>query len=117
MPSLPYTKIRKRDGRITDFEPERITLAADKALRAIGTANHKLAKTICNDVLKSLVSCKDKVDIPDIELVQDLVESAFIRRSLTEAAKSYILYRAQHQNLRKKPPAFNGYSGSCWFLS
>jgi ribonucleoside-triphosphate reductase (formate) len=101
MSSLPYTKIRKRDGRIADFEPERITLAADKALRAVGTANHKLAKTICSDVLKSLEDYKDKVQIPDIELIQDLAESAFMRRSLTKAAKSFILYRAQHQNLRK----------------
>ena len=97
-----YTKIKKRDGRVVDFEPERITLAADKALRAVGTANHKLAKTICQDVLKSLEEQKGKIEVPDIEMIQDFVETAFIRRSLTKAAKSYILYRAQHQNLRKK---------------
>ena len=101
MSECSYTKVKKRDGRIADFEPARITLAAEKALRAVGTANHKLAKTICQDVLKSLESHKNRVEIPDIEMVQDYVEAAFIRRGLTKAAKSYILYRAQHQNLRK----------------
>jgi len=47
-------KIRKRDGRVVDFEPDRITLAAGKALKASGTANDKLAVTICKDVLSAL---------------------------------------------------------------
>ncbi|MEG2076716.1 MAG: ATP cone domain-containing protein, partial [Victivallaceae bacterium] len=75
------TKIRKRDGRIVDFDPERITIAAGKALKAAGTANNKLASTICHDVIHELVEKKfDQDNIPDIEDVQDLVESAFIRR-------------------------------------
>ena len=48
MPTLPFEEIKKRDGRIVSFDPKRITLAAYKALRAAGTANQKLAQTICN---------------------------------------------------------------------
>ncbi|MEG1980156.1 MAG: ribonucleoside triphosphate reductase, partial [Victivallaceae bacterium] len=95
------TKIRKRDGRIVDFDPERITIAAGKALKAAGTANNKLASTICHDVIHELVEKKfDQDNIPDIEDVQDLVESAFIRRGLTKAAKLYILYRANREKVR-----------------
>ncbi len=95
------TKIRKRDGRIVDFDPERITIAAGKALKAAGTANNKLAATICHDVIHELVEKKfDQDNIPDIEVVQDLVESAFIRRGLTKAAKLYILYRANREKVR-----------------
>jgi len=101
MSSLPFELIRKRDGRTVAFDPERITLAAYKALRAVGTANHKLAKTICQDVVASLGERSDLTEVPEIEVVQDLVENAFIRRGLTKAAKSYILYRAQHQKLRE----------------
>ena len=101
MSSLPFELIRKRDGRTVAFDPERITLAAYKALRAVGTANHKLANTICQDVMSSLGEMAGKVEVPEIEVIQDLVESAFIRRGLTKAAKSYILYRAQHQKLRE----------------
>jgi len=98
---LIYDRIRKRDGRIVEFDAERITLAVNKALKAVGTSNEKLAKTICSDVVTALNGIKVKENIPDIELVQDLVEQAFIRKGLTKAAKSYILYRAQHDKIRE----------------
>lgn len=101
MLEFPYDKIVKRDGRVVDFDPARVTLAAEKALRAVGTANQKLAQTICDDVIKSLHELKKKIEIPNIELIQDLVENAFIRRGLTHAAKAFILYRAQHDGMRK----------------
>lgn len=98
---LPYEYVRKRDGRVVKFDPERIILATNKALRAAGTANEKLAKTICGDVLESLSKIQVKDNIPDIELIQDLVEQAFIRRGLSKAGKAYILYRAQHEKMRE----------------
>ncbi|MFZ2653877.1 MAG: ribonucleoside triphosphate reductase [Victivallales bacterium] len=96
-----YDRIRKRDGRVVEFDAERITLAVNKALKAVGTGNDKLAKTICSDVITALNGIKVKDNVPDIELVQDLVEQSFIRKGLTKAAKSFILYRAQHDNLRE----------------
>lgn len=98
---VPFNKIKKRDGRIVEFNPERITIAAAKALRAAETFNEKLALTICRDVLKALSELHVENDVPDIELVQDLVESAFIKRGLTKAAKAYILYRAQREKVRE----------------
>ena len=65
-------------------------------LRVAGTANKKIASTVCNDVLESLESYKERFDVPDLELIQDLVENAFIRRGMTKAAKAFILYRAQY---------------------
>jgi ribonucleoside-triphosphate reductase len=97
----PYNKIRKRDGRVVDFNPERITLAAGKALKAAETFNEKLALTICRDVLNALSEIHVENDAPDIELVQDLVEAAFIKRGLTKAAKAYIIYRAQREKVRE----------------
>ena len=95
-------QIKKRDGRIVEFDLERITIAAKKALKVTGATNAKLPKTISNDVLAELTKRKYNDDnIPDIELVQDLVERSFVKRGLTKAAKSYILYRAQHDTLRK----------------
>ncbi|MCF7888819.1 MAG: ribonucleoside triphosphate reductase, partial [Victivallales bacterium] len=101
MYSPPFKKLRKRDGRIVDFEPERIKIAIEKALKAVGTANSKIADTVCRDVLKSLGDLKDEIEVPDLELIQDTVENSFIKRGLTKAAKAFILYRAQHSNIRK----------------
>lgn len=96
-----FTQIRKRDGRVVPFDPERITLAACKALKAAGTENAKLGKTICDDVLASLAKMDLKDEAPDIEMIQDLVEQSFIKRGLSKAAKLFILYRAQHEKLRE----------------
>ncbi|MFA6714327.1 MAG: ribonucleoside triphosphate reductase [Victivallaceae bacterium] len=95
-------QIKKRDGRVVEFDIERITIAAKKALQVTGATNGKLPQTISRDVLAELISGGyGKADnIPDIETVQDLVERSFIKRGLTKAAKAYILYRAQHENLR-----------------
>ncbi|MDD2478357.1 MAG: ribonucleoside triphosphate reductase [Victivallaceae bacterium] len=95
-------QVKKRDGRIVDFEPERITLAISKALKASGSSNEKVAKTLCLDVVGGLEEKGFGADkIPDIEIIQDLVEHAFIKRGLSKAAKLYILYRAQHEKLRE----------------
>lgn len=104
MPKTDTTvmKLKKRDGRLVDFEPERIAIAAGKALKASGTENSKLATTICNDVVRFLEKKGFTGSThPDIELVQDLVEKSFIKRGLSKAAKSYIIYRAQHEKIRE----------------
>ena len=93
-------KLRKRDGRIVEFDLNRIVLAASKALKAAGTANDKIAGKIGQDVLDALIKQNPPEGIADIEKVQDAVEQAFIRRGLSKAAKAYILYRAQHEKMR-----------------
>ena len=93
-------KLRKRDGRIVEFDLNRIVLAASKALKAAGTANDKIAEKIGQDVLDALVKENPPEGIAEIERVQDTVEQAFIRRGLSKAAKAYILYRAQHEKMR-----------------
>ena len=96
-------KLRKRDGRIVDFDDSRIISAADRALRSVGTANDKVAKRIARDVIEELVDKGyDQPDqIPDQELVQDLIEHSFVKRGMTAAAKAFILYREQHQKMRE----------------
>lgn len=102
---VPVKQVKKRDGRIVDFEAERITLAISKALKAAGTDDQKIGKlavTLCDDVLESLRKKNSgETEIPCIEEIQDLVEHAFIKRGLSKAAKLYILYRAQHDKMRE----------------
>ena len=96
-------KMKKRDGRIVEFDPERIVIAIGKALKAAGTANDKVARNVARHVVDELVAKGyDAPDmIPDVDLIQDLVEHALITRGLPQAAKLYILYRASHDKLRE----------------
>ena len=96
-------RVRKRDGRIVPFDANRISLAAGKALTAAGPSNDRVAANIGKDVVELLINkgyTATSEEIPDIELIQDLVESSFIRRGLSKAAKLYILYRAQREKVR-----------------
>ena len=99
--SIP--KMKKRDGRIVDFDAERIVIAVGKALKAAGTANDKIARRVAQDVVDELTAkgCASGELVPDVEMIQDLVEHALVKRGLSQAAKLYILYRATHQKLRE----------------
>lgn len=101
--TVPIRKMKKRDGRIVEFDPQRIAIAAGKALKAAGMGSEKVAKHIADDVVRELIEkgYDDELLIPDVEVIQDLVEHAFVKRGLSQAAKLYILYRASHDKIRE----------------
>ena len=96
-------KMKKRDGRVVEFDPERIVIAVGKALKAAGTASDKVARHVTRDVVAELVAkgYDDPEMVPDVDLIQDLVEHALVKRGLSQAAKLYILYRASHDKIRE----------------
>ncbi|MBI5229063.1 ribonucleoside triphosphate reductase [Candidatus Micrarchaeota archaeon] len=98
-------KIKKRDGRIVDFEQEKITTAIFKGLKAVGQGNRELAEKLSDHVAKMLEE-RFKEGIPGVEQIQDMVEIVLIENGLPEAAKAYILYREQHRQLREGAAVF-----------
>ena len=101
--TVSIQKMKKRDGRIVEFDPQRIAIAAGKALKAAGMGSDKVARHIADDVVRELVDkgYDDELQIPDVEVIQDLVEHAFVKRGLSQAAKLYILFRASHTKIRE----------------
>ena len=93
--------IRKRDGRLQDFQLERITSAIFKAFEATGDPDHGKSEEVSRRV-HSVLGIFYKGDrIPAVEEVQDLVEHKLIEMGYTEAAKAYIIYRDQHAKIRE----------------
>src|SRR5919198_3837803 len=90
------TKIRKRDGRIVNFEQSKIANAIYKALVANGKPDYPLAERLGSRVLQKMVQ-GEKTAIPSVEDVQDMVESILIEEGLSETAKAYILYRHERR--------------------
>ena len=66
-------KIRKRDGRVVDFNQEKITNAIFKAAVAIGGSDKERAKFLSDQVIKVLNEKYDGHTIPTVEEVQDSV--------------------------------------------
>ena len=93
-------KIRKRDGTLVDFDQKRITDAIFKAAQAVGGQDRSIAERLSDEVVRIL---EDKyVDrTPSVEEIQDLVEKVLIERGHAKTAKAYILYRKQHEELRR----------------
>ncbi|MBI5697515.1 MAG: ribonucleoside-diphosphate reductase, adenosylcobalamin-dependent, partial [Thaumarchaeota archaeon] len=94
--------VKKRDGRITTFNKEKITNAIYKALVANGQADHKVADDLTSGVLNKLIQQGFAASHPpSVEDVQDMVESTLIEKGYGEIAKAYILYRHERRKVRE----------------
>ncbi|HJT84285.1 MAG TPA: adenosylcobalamin-dependent ribonucleoside-diphosphate reductase [Nitrososphaeraceae archaeon] len=97
-------KIKKRDGRLVNFDESKIEQAIYKALIATGKPNFPLAKKLVQKVLKKMTlnsTSFDKSIILSVEDVQDIVESILIEDGLADTAKAYILYRHERRKIRE----------------
>jgi anaerobic ribonucleoside-triphosphate reductase len=97
----PFTKVVKRDGKIVRFEPDKIAKAIGKAGEATGQFGEDVAKNLADDVVALLKEEFDANHMPDVEQIQDRVEHILMDSPYEVTAKSYILYRKQHEDLRK----------------
>src|SRR3989442_5778439 len=92
--------IRKRDGRIVNFESSKISNAIYKALAATGKPDYPLAERLAAKIVQKMVQQSEKTGVPSVEVVQDMVESILIEEGLSETAKAYILYRHERRKVR-----------------
>lgn len=91
-------QVIKRDGRLTEFNLERIVKAITLAMaQTPGGVDIDLANKIANTVEKSLEG-KTQVSVYE---VQDLVEKKLMASSRKEVAQSYITYRYNRDVARK----------------
>ena len=93
-------KIRKRDGRVEKFAPEKITSAIFKAAAACGGSDLALAQRLCDKVVE-LAEVRYQGKIPEVEQIQDLVEYVLIENGHAKTAKAYILYREKRKSARE----------------
>jgi len=95
-----FEKIKKRDGRVADFESSKISDAIAKAGLATGEFDEREAKKL---TLKVMTLARDLRlgACPDVEEIQDIVERVLLDSPFYKSAKSYIIYREQHNQIRK----------------
>ena len=96
-----FAEIRKRNGKTTKFDQNKITNAIYKALMATNQGDRALAEELANGVLEKLASQGfSTVNAPSVEDIQDMVESTLIEQGHSEIAKAYILYRHERRKVR-----------------
>lgn len=94
--------IVKRDGRIVPFDIERIENALRKCFASLVEAPRTPVEVISQRAV-NVVAAKYG-EQPTVEQVQDIVEIVLQAAGEYEAAKHYILYRAEHAKLRALRP-------------
>lgn len=92
-------QIRKRDGRVVPFEPEKITAAIYKAAVACGGSDYTRATALAEEVI---AAARQRFDgqVPEVEQLQDLVEHVLIKRGHDQTSKAFILYREKRKSAR-----------------
>jgi ribonucleoside-triphosphate reductase len=100
--NLPVpTSIVKRGGRKQPFDADRIQEALVKCFAGLGTAPRTSPEELTARVINVVAA---KFAVPTVEQVQDIVEVVLQAAGEYDAAKAYILYRAEHAQLRKDRP-------------
>ncbi|NLC66281.1 MAG: ribonucleoside triphosphate reductase [Clostridium sp.] len=106
---MKYTVI-KRDGEKVDFKIEKISIAMKKAFDAnevlidesvLELLSLRAVAELSKDLKKPVISVED---------IQDSVELVLIQSGYAEIAKSYIIYRKQHQKARNAVNTLIDYS-------
>ncbi|MBD3414316.1 MAG: ribonucleoside triphosphate reductase [Candidatus Aminicenantes bacterium] len=95
------TRIRKRDGKISDFIQEKITKAIYKAMESKGIMDKNVAKSVSDIVTFVLEDKFGGYTVPSVEQIQDIVEMVLMKQGYHEVAKAYILYRDRHKEIRE----------------
>ncbi|HOI97000.1 MAG TPA: ribonucleoside triphosphate reductase [Candidatus Pacearchaeota archaeon] len=95
------TKVQKRDGRIVDFDFDRIVNAIFKAITATGQGDETRARKMAEQARKLFIRRFKNGGVPGVEQIQDIIEEVLIMEGLVETAKSYILYREQRRRIRE----------------
>ncbi|MCD1147799.1 adenosylcobalamin-dependent ribonucleoside-diphosphate reductase [Peptoniphilus sp. KCTC 25270] len=90
-------EVRKRNGDVVDFDPSKIKIAVQKAMKE---TDKGVDEEVAQSVTDAVVAELGESAIVDIESIQDNVELALMRVR-PDVAKKYILYREERTRLRE----------------
>ena len=94
--------IRKRDGRMVEFDQAKIENAILRAFQASSSAKgRETAQNLAERVVAELENNESVSSTPTVEQVQDTVERVLIEKGFVRSAKAYILYRAERSRVRE----------------
>ena len=95
-----FKKIKKRDGKIVNFNPDKITDAIAKAGLVTEEFKYDRAKALTDKVLKRAEETI-KTRTPSVEQIQDIVEEVLMESSFKKTAREYIQYRQERSRIRE----------------
>ena len=106
--NLKIEGVKKRSGEIQKFDVEKIVTAISKAMFSVDHGNSEDARNVALHVVENIKirfvkDGQSGTDLcPSVEEIQDIVEETLMTSQFHDVAKSYILYRQEHANLRRR---------------
>ena len=100
--SKTISKIRKRDGRVVDFNKDKIKQAIIKSFTASNNYDYNIVDNLVESVINILNNRYNAESIPSIEDIQNVVEIILIHSDLPAVAKNYIIYREERSKSRER---------------
>lgn len=113
-------QVRKRDGRLVEYQPEKIykailaaAVAADEDIDIFLMADEDekemtgaefMARKIAMDICAIIDA--NGIDMIEVEEIQDLIENHLMLTGMKKTAKAFILYRNKRAEDRKKAERF-----------
>ena len=90
--------IVKRDGRVQEFQENKITNAIFNCFQATNEGDRQTALELTLDVIQKIN--KEQQSPLCVEKLQDLVEAVLMEKGFLKSAKEYILFRDKRSRLR-----------------
>lgn len=100
--SMTGRHIIKRDGREVDFNPDKIATAISKANASVVETDRMTKEQVKNVTARVKERVFAVTAAYSVEDIQEFVETEIIKEGADAVAKSYILYRQQRKDERKK---------------
>ncbi len=94
------TQVRKRDGKIENFDRQKIANAIFKAVLACDGHDKEQAEKLAKEV-ERVAEAKFGSSMPTVEEIQDIVEKVLIENRHAKVAKAFILYREKRTSARE----------------
>lgn len=100
--SMTGRHIIKRDGREVDFNPDKIATAISKANASVVETDRMTKEQVKNVTARVKERVFAVTAAYSVEDIQEFVETEIIKEGADAVAKSYILYRQQRKDERKR---------------
>ena len=95
-------KVIKRDGRITEFNKQKIINAILAAFRSVDGEISAYAQEKAENIAYYIEGYMEDETMLNIEEIQDLVEKGLMATKRKDVAKAYIIYREERNKVRSR---------------
>ncbi len=101
----PVKRIVKRSGAVEPYDSRRILSAIERAMSSVrGQVDPETCRDYVSAVehkIRLLMDRRHPESAPSVEEIQDLIELVLMEKGAYDVAKAYIVYRAEHAQLRE----------------